>query len=65
MSDLPEMEFDYKNYAGKKGSRRVKPLFIWYGTTEWHKEPGWLLRAFDFSRDAERDFAMKDMSNIR
>ena len=33
MSDLPEMEFDYKNYAGKKGSRRVKPLFIWYGTT--------------------------------
>lgn len=33
---------------------------IWYGTTEWHKQPQWFLKAQDHSRNAIRDFALSD-----
>lgn len=33
---------------------------VWYGTTEWHKQPQWFLKAQDHSRQAIRDFALSD-----
>lgn len=59
---------DYTNHAGKRAMRRVVPLNLWFGESEYHPaEIGaqWYLRALDFERgdpenpDAplpERDF---------
>jgi hypothetical protein len=38
---------------------------IWFGSTEWHPEPQWFLGAFDLDNGKWRDFAMKDMSDVR
>jgi predicted DNA-binding transcriptional regulator YafY len=55
------LKFEYINWEGKKGVRAVKPLEIWFGKTEWHPEDQWLLRAWDIEKDAERNFALKDI----
>lgn len=62
---IPKMVFNYKNYKGKRGTRTVKPLFMYFGSTSYHPESQWLLRAYDFDRGAERDFAMKDITDIK
>lgn len=61
MSDKKPLKFKYKNWEGKTAVRTVMPKEIWYGSTEWHPEEGWLLKAHDLDKDAERDFAVKDV----
>lgn len=56
--------FWYRNYKGEVGYRRVRPLSIRYGTSEWHPEKQWLMRGYDTVNDKEREFAMKDMSDV-
>jgi predicted DNA-binding transcriptional regulator YafY len=51
----------YTNWRGETGERRIKPVKIWFGSTEWHKEEQWFLRAVDLDKNAERDFALKDI----
>jgi len=41
-------------------TRTITPIKPWYGSTEWHPEPQWLLTAFDHEKHANRDFALKD-----
>jgi predicted DNA-binding transcriptional regulator YafY len=53
--------FQYKNYRGEVTTRIVTPISVRFGLTEWHPEPQWLLLAFDHEKQAEREFAMKDM----
>lgn len=55
------LKFEYKNWKGKVGIRRVMPKKIWYGSTKWHPDEGWLLKAHDLDKDAERDFAVMDI----
>lgn len=50
----------YTNWRGETAERTITPQSIWFGSTEWHPEPQWLLRAWDCEKQAERDFAMKD-----
>jgi hypothetical protein len=59
------IEFDYFNWKGHSSKRRVHPEKTWWGSTEWHPEPQLFLRGFDVGKSAMRDFATKDMSNIR
>lgn len=59
------IEFDYINWQGKKGHRKVEVMDLYYGSNEYHPEEQWLLRAFDLDKAKERFFAMKDMSNIQ
>jgi predicted DNA-binding transcriptional regulator YafY len=59
-----ELMFDYVNWRGEKGSRRVIANRIYFGSTEYHKEPQWIMAAYDFEKKADREFAMKDMSNV-
>lgn len=61
---MTELIFWYRNYKGKEGMRRVRPLSLRFGTSEWHKEPQWLMRAYDLENDKEREFAMRDMSGF-
>lgn len=56
--------FDYTNYKGITEFRMVTPISIRYGTSEYHKEPQWLLLAFDEDRNAEREFVMIDMQQM-
>ena len=53
----------YTNWRGETSKRTIKPKYIWFGATEWHPEPQWLLTAFDLEKDAERDFALKDFGS--
>jgi predicted DNA-binding transcriptional regulator YafY len=52
---------DYINWEGKRALRRILPQKIFFGSTNWHKKPQWLLKATDLDKGAERDFALKDI----
>lgn len=57
----PPLVFEYTNWEGKTATRKIQPIEIWYGKTKWHPEKQWLLKAIDVEKDAERDFALKDI----
>ncbi len=51
----------YTNYKGETAYRNIVPEKIWFGSTEWHPEPQWLLDALDLEKNALRNFALKDV----
>lgn len=51
----------YTNYRGETALRTIVPEKIWFGTTEWHHEPQWLMDAVDAEKQQIRSFAMKDI----
>lgn len=51
----------YRNYRGEVAIRTIIPNKVWHGTTSYHPEPQWFLEAFDADREADRDFAMRDI----
>ncbi len=51
----------YTNYRGETSLRTIVPMKIWFGSTDWHPTPQWLLDAQDIQKEAERSFAMKDI----
>lgn len=61
----PDLCFTYSNWKGETEDRRARPISQRYGTSEYHKEPQWLMRMFDLDKRDEREFAMNDMSNVR
>lgn len=61
---LDTIEFDYVNWKGEKGRRKVVVTSIAYGSNEWHTEPQWILYGKDLDKMEPRGFAMKDMSNV-
>lgn len=60
-----EVVIRYTNYRGETADRRIVPIRIRFGSTEWHPEGQWLLEAFDLDRDATRAFALKDVLEWR
>ncbi|MGF7178383.1 hypothetical protein [Azospirillum doebereinerae] len=60
---LPEpLTFTYANWRGETAVRRARPVRVYYGSTEWHSEPQWLMEAYDADKGLLRTFAMRDMS---
>lgn len=55
------VSFAYTNWKGETSVRRVIPKRSWFGATEWHHEPQWLLWAFDLDKQDHRDFALRDV----
>lgn len=55
---------NYTNCEGITADRKIQPLHIWFGTTEYHKTPQFLLNAIDLDKNVERDFAMNQIHNI-
>jgi hypothetical protein len=51
----------YTNWRNETSERHIIPLRVWFGSTKWHKEGQWLLTALDVDKQAERDFALKDI----
>lgn len=60
-STTPPLRFEYKNWQGQTAVRTVMPIKIWYGTTEFHPEEQYFLKALDVEKKEERDFAVKDI----
>lgn len=61
---MPDLVFVYTNYRGEREIRHVKPISVWYGSTEYHPKSQWFLKAHCYDRDAERDFALTDCSSF-
>lgn len=51
----------YKNYRGDVGDRKIIPLGIEYGSTEYHPEKQWLLEVWDLDKRDYRTYALKDI----
>ncbi len=63
-SDVPQVvAIIYMNHRGETATRHILPQKIWFGSTQWHPEPQWLLEAFDVGKQAMRSFAMRDISH--
>lgn len=57
--------FRYVNWRGEIATRRVKPLRIWFGESEWHNGAQWFLEAIDLEKGETRDFALLDISFLK
>lgn len=53
-----QITISYTNWRGEHTVRNITPSHLWFGITQWHPEPQWLIRAFDHDKQAERDFAL-------
>ena len=54
----------YRNWRGSVDLRHIIPQYVEWGTTEYHKTPGWLMTVFDLDRDCQRTFTMRDILNF-
>lgn len=50
----------YKNWKGDTRKRYIRPKQIWFGSTQWHEEKQWLLKAVDLESGLARDYALTD-----
>lgn len=55
-----QIMLSYTNYRGETGVRNIRPIRIYWGVSDWHPEPGFLLHAWDIDKQDYRDFALKD-----
>lgn len=51
----------YTNWRGETADRVIRPIRIWFGTTEWHSDWQWLMEATDIAKGEIRHFALADM----
>jgi predicted DNA-binding transcriptional regulator YafY len=67
VQDPAPIQFTYTNYKGETEERHVKPLrrALWFGATLYHPALQWFLHGWDLDRNAERDFAVKDIEDWR
>jgi predicted DNA-binding transcriptional regulator YafY len=56
-----EVIIDYTNWRGQRAARRIIPKRIYFGATEFHKTPQWLLVADCRHKNEERTFAIEDI----
>lgn|SRR3990167_9778836 len=54
----------YKNWRGETREREIIPQSIWFGSTKWHPDEQWLLKAIDVEKNEERDFQLVNIMNI-
>jgi hypothetical protein len=48
-----EINVSYTNWRNETSVRRVLLGDVRFGTTEWHEEPTWLIKAFDLDHPAQ------------
>jgi hypothetical protein len=51
----------YTNWKGETAWRKVLPWKMLFKSTPHHQEEQWILKAYDVDKNAERDFAMRDV----
>lgn len=55
---------EYKNWRGETSTRHIFPRKTYFGSNQYHKEPQWLLEAWDINKGVMRTFAMRDMKLV-
>jgi predicted DNA-binding transcriptional regulator YafY len=58
-----DVEIDYTNYQGQRATRRIKPMNMKFGANQWYPEPQYLMLAYDYEKEALREFAMKSINS--
>jgi hypothetical protein len=59
IDDRPQaLTLRYTNWRGDTAMRRIVPLRVFWGSTEHHPKPCWLLDVHDIDRDARRLYAL-------
>lgn len=53
----------YQNWRGEVAIREIKPICLWFGSTQWHPQDQWFLKAWDVEKQVERDFALHGFVN--
>lgn len=61
LAGAPAVLIDYTNWRGERNKRTIQPVWLWWGQTEFHPIPQFLLRALDTAKGEMRDFAMNDV----
>ena len=56
-----DIAIDYTNWRGERSMRKIRPMTIWFGSTDWHQDEQWLLSAYDYQKAGRRDFALRDI----
>jgi hypothetical protein len=57
----PGIKTKYTNYKGEVSIREIAPCDVpQFLATEFHPERQWIMRAWDYSKGAYRDFALQD-----
>ncbi len=51
----------YTNWKGERGWRLILPRELPFKSTEFHPEEQYILEAWDFIKQADRSFAMRDI----
>ena len=49
---------DYTNHRGERSWRKIKPIKLTWGLSEWHEGSQWILLAHCYEKNASREFAM-------
>jgi predicted DNA-binding transcriptional regulator YafY len=62
---MKEVVIDYTNWRGHRAERRIRPLDLRFGSSQWHLTDQWLLHALDVDKDEIREFAMRDIHSWR
>jgi hypothetical protein len=60
-----QIEFTYKNWKDIIEVRKAEVDSFYFGTTQWHKEPQFFLLANDLEKKQMRQFALKDISDLK
>ena len=60
----PPLRIIYRNYRGEISERAIVPINVYFGATEYHPEPQWLMHALDVAKGETRDFALRDFQKI-
>jgi hypothetical protein len=51
----------YKNYRGEIAVRKIVPVKMWFGKTEYHPHEQWIMTVWDCEKAAYRDYALQDI----
>ncbi len=65
MPDPQRVVIWYTNHRGTTEERTILPECLYWGTSEHHPAPQWLLSAWCFARQAPRTFAMLGIKSWR
>jgi predicted DNA-binding transcriptional regulator YafY len=60
------VEFSYTNWKGQHARRRARLLYPpRFGTSDWYREPCWLVMAMDLDKGEPREFKLDNMTDVR
>lgn len=57
--DRTPVEIEYTNWKGERSTRLIYVYQFYWGVSEYHPTPGYLIHGWDLEKQATRTFSMK------